>query len=75
MDKYLSENKKLYFCFVDFRKAYDSTWCEALFKKLLGYGVSTNFASLLKNTYEKTKLRLRLPGGITEFFLSNVGLK
>ena len=23
MDKYLSENKKLYFCFVDFRKAYD----------------------------------------------------
>ena len=24
MDKYLSENKKLYFCSVDFRKAYDS---------------------------------------------------
>ena len=22
MEKYLSENKKLYFCFVDFRKAY-----------------------------------------------------
>ena len=28
MDKYL------YFCFVDFRKAYDRTWREALFKKL-----------------------------------------
>ena len=24
MEKYLSENKKLYFCFVNFRKAYDS---------------------------------------------------
>ena len=31
MDKYLSENKKLYFCFADFRKAYDSIWREAFF--------------------------------------------
>ena len=42
---------------------------------LLGYGVSTNFASLLKNIYEKTKLSVCLPRGITEFFPSNVGLK
>ena len=49
MDKYLSENKKFYFCFVDFRKAYDSICRRALFKKLLGYGISTNFVSLLKN--------------------------
>ena len=53
MDKYLSENKKLYFCFVDFRKAYDSTWHEALFKKLSGYGVSINFVSLLRETCMK----------------------
>ena len=75
MDKYLSEKKKLYFCFVDFRKAYESIWRAALFKTLLGYGVSTNFVSLLKNMYEKTKLSVRLPRGITEFFPSNVGLK
>ena len=37
-------------------KAYVSIWREALFKKLLGYGVSTNFVSLLKNMFEKTKL-------------------
>ena len=53
MDKYLSENKKLYFCFVDFRKAYDSIWHEALFKKLSGYGVSINFVSLLRETCMK----------------------
>ena len=68
MEKYLSENKKLYFCFVDFKKAYDSIWCEALFKKLLGYGVSTNFVSLLRNMYEKTKLSVRVSSGITESF-------
>ena len=75
MDKYLSENNKLYFCYVDFSKAYDSIWREALFKKLLSYGVSTNFVSLLKNIYEKTKLSVRLASDITEFFTSNVGLK
>ena len=67
INKYLSENKKLYFCFVDFRKAYDSIWLEALFKKLLDYGVSANFVSLLRNMYEKTKLSVRLTRGITEF--------
>ena len=34
----------------------DSIWRKALFKKLLGYGVSTNFASFLKNMYEKNQL-------------------
>ena len=43
-------------------------WLEALFKKLLGYGVSTNFVSLLRNMYEKTKLSVCLPIGITKFF-------
>ena len=55
MDKYASENK-LYFCFVDFRKAYDSIWRDVLFKKFLGYGVSTNFVSLLKNMDGITKI-------------------
>ena len=48
MNKYLSENKKLCFCFMDFRKGYDSIWREALFKKLLSYGVSANLVSLLE---------------------------
>lgn len=48
IDTYLSENKKLYFCFMDFRKGYDSIWREALFKKLLSYGVSANLVSLLE---------------------------
>lgn len=32
----MSETKKLYFCFVDFRKACDSAWCGAIFKMFLG---------------------------------------
>ena len=43
INEYLKENKKLCLCFVDFRKAYDSIWREALFYKLSAYyDVSTN---------------------------------
>ena len=39
-NKNLSKNQKPYFCFVDFRKAYDSIWREGLFDKSDSYGVS-----------------------------------
>ena len=51
MDKYLSENKNLCFYFLEFRKAYNSMWRAALFKKHLGYGVSKNFVFLQKNIF------------------------
>ena len=75
MDKYLSKNKKLYFCFVDFRKAYDSIWRKGLFDKLYSYGISAKFINILKSMYDKVKLSVRLQGGITDFFASNIGLK
>ena len=53
---------------MDFRKVYDIVWCEALFKKLLGYGVSTNFVSFFEKFLWKTKLGVHLPRGATEFF-------
>ena len=52
INKYLKENKKLYLCFVDFRKAWGSIWREALFYKLPAYySVSTNFINILHNMY------------------------
>ena len=49
INKYLKENKKLYLCFVDFRKAYNSIWKEALFYKPSAYyGVSTNFYKYIR---------------------------
>ena len=34
INKYLKENKKLYLCFVEFRKTSDGKWREALFYRL-----------------------------------------
>ena len=37
--KYVTEGeKKLYACFVDFEKAFDTVWHKGLFKKLHNYG-------------------------------------
>ena len=47
IDKYLSQNKKLYLCFVDFKKAYDTTWRIGLLSKLRSYGISDRFINLL----------------------------
>ena len=40
IDKYVHKhNSKLYTCFIDFRKAYDSIWHEGLLYRLLSYGI------------------------------------
>ena len=47
MRKFKHLKKKLFMCFVDFRKAYDSVWREALMCKLLGYDISGNFFGVI----------------------------
>ena len=55
INKYCVKNKeKLYTCFVDFRKAFDSVWREALLLKLLKLGIGGNFYWLLKHMYNNT---------------------
>ena len=75
VDKYLSKNQRLYLCFVDFRKAYDSIGRERLFDKLYSYWVTEKLISLLDNIYSKVQLCVRLPNSITNPFTSNIGLK
>ena len=38
IDTYANERKKLFACFVDFQKAFDSVWRTMLFYKLIKYG-------------------------------------
>ena len=39
-------NQKIYACFVDFKKAFDSVWHEGLFYRILSYGIGGNIYSL-----------------------------
>ena len=76
INKYcFSKKDKLFCCFVDFKKAFDSVWREALFYKLLKLGIHGNFYLLLKDMYNNTKTCISLGKGLTKAFDVDLGIK
>jgi hypothetical protein len=74
VEKYANK-KKLYMCFIDFEKAYDSVWREALLYKLLKNGVRGLFYSQIKAMLNNVKVCVRQNNKISDFFASNKGVK
>ena len=72
---YFSKGKKVYACFVDFSKAYDSVWRKGLLYKLILNGLSIQFISLIDSMYSELKAAVKLSNGITPFFNSAVGVR
>ena len=52
LQKYTARKKKLYMCFVDFKKAYDSVWREALFVKVMEMGIQGKIFRLIECMYK-----------------------
>ena len=74
--KYVSQGKKkLYSCFVDFRKAFDSVGHNALFHKLELLGINGNLLNLIKSIYCKTKCAVKVGDKITNFFSYKKGVR
>ena len=51
---------RVFACFVDYRKAFDTVCREALFYKLGSMGISGNFFNCLKHMYSNSKTRIKL---------------
>ena len=75
IDKSMNNKEKLYTCFVDFSKAYDTIWRDGLFYKMLQSGISRNFVSLTKSIYANLTAQITLPDGLSKCFPSLVGVK
>ena len=61
IDKYVKKLKSpLYVCFVDFRKAYDSVWRQALMFKLLSQNVSGMFFRIVKEMYINNNICVKI---------------
>ena len=67
--------KKLYTCFVDFEKAFDSVWHKGLFNKLQNYGIHGNVLKLIFSLYSKTQCAVKNKDRITEFFPYRNGVR
>ncbi|MEW8547927.1 MAG: reverse transcriptase family protein [Candidatus Thiodiazotropha sp.] len=75
-DKYCCKpGGRLYACFVDFRKAFDSVIHEGLRFKLLQLGVGTKFYNIITNMYKNSQACIRLGNGLTNPFKVGVGVR
>ena len=75
IDKYSQDNQKLYTCFIDFSKAFDTVSRDALLYKLLKMGIGGSFTKILKNIYDKSLIQVNVQNHLTKPFHDNIGVK
>ncbi len=76
--KYLKRRngpRKLYACFVDFSKAFDSLWRPFILEKLFKYNVGGKFYRIIKNILSSTEAGVKLPDGVSNYFALTLGIK
>ena len=66
---------KLYACFVDFRKAYDTIPRDLLWQKLESLGVHGWFLETIKSVYGAVPMAVKTAEGLTDTFESVMGVK
>jgi exonuclease III len=74
INKYTGAGKRLYACFIDFKKAYDMVLHQCLFNKLLKLGIGGMFYKLIKDMLAKSTLCVKLGSAITPLFKSHIGV-
>ena len=69
IEKYTKDKGgKLFTCFIDFCKAFDTVICEILLYKLLRIGIAGNFYNVIKDMYVDNYLNVKLLNGFTQSF-------
>ena len=69
------KNEKIYSCFVDFSKAFDTIPRDLLFRKLLNYGINGKFFNSLKTLYTNDNCCIKVGNKLTQPFVANQGVK
>ena len=75
IDTFKKSRKKLFICFVDFKKAFDTVFRKGLIYKMMKLKISSKFINLLTSMYNNTTACVKNPKGLTTTFPINVGTK
>lgn len=75
IQKYTNNKSKLYVCFVDFSKAFDTVLHSALLYRLQQLGIQGCFYSVIKNMYMENSVSVNLQNKLTKSFVPRVGVR
>ena len=75
VDYYFSKGLKVYSCFVDFRKAFDSVLHTAILIKLIKMDIHGLFYNIVKSMYSQSLLCVKVNNKVTNTFQSMVGVR
>ena len=74
-EKAKRQGKKIYNCFIDFQKAFDTIKHKIIWAMLKSYGVDTKMVTLLQKIYEKSQSAVRIGKDNGEWFRTDVGTR
>jgi hypothetical protein len=74
ISKSLRKGKRLYCCFIDYVKAFDSVCHLTLWLRLARCGITGKLLNVIKSMYSKLKCCVKFDGHFSNFFTSNIGL-
>ena len=69
------KKKKIYFCFIDYAKAFDCVDHNKLWKILKEMGISDHLTCLLRNLYSGQEATVRTAHGKTDWFQIGKGVR
>ena len=75
IEKHVNQNRsKVFSCFIDFEKAFDSIWHEGLLLRLLESGVGGKTYDIIKTMYLNNKCAVKIDNSRTDFFPQSRGV-
>ena len=74
-EKYLQHRQNLYYVFIDFKKAFDRVWHEALWATMRKYNINASIIRAIENLYDKAQSAVLFNGSTGEWFRTTVGVR
>ena len=74
-EKYLQHQQNLYHVFIDFKKAFDRVWHEALWATMRKHNINASIIRAIENLYDKAQSAVLFNGSKGEWFRTTVGVR
>ena len=74
-EKYVQHQQNLYHVFIDFKKAFDRVWHEALWATMRKYNINASIIRAIENLYDKAQSVVLFNGSTGEWFRTTVGVR